>query len=594
MLIQIEDSRDALLTEAALVTLKDRYMLPEEKSPQQAFARAAAAFADDEAHAQRIYDYVSKQWAMFASPVLANGGTNRGQCISCFLSYVEDSLDGLVTSYAENVYLTTGGGGIGNYFGHLRSDGTATSRGTKSTGVIGFIKTVETQMLAYSQGTNRRGAAAIYMDISHPEIEEFITMRKPGGDPNRKALARSVFHNAVNIPDLFMQAVEAGGSWPLVDPHTKHVTKVVDARELWTKLLETRMETGEPYFHFIDASNRALHPKLKEANLLINQSNLCSEILLPTNKDRTAVCCLSSVNLEKWDEWKEDPLFIEDWIRFLDNVLTKFIDNPGKTFLQATFQRRSLYSAYMSRDLGLGAMGFHSLLQLKGIPFESGMAKSLNGNIFTHIAAKAFAATLKLAEERGEAPDMVGTGRRNAHLMAIAPNATSGIIAGTSPGIEPLPSNVYQHKTDSGTFLVFNKMLSKVLAKYDKDTPEVWKSIKESEGSVQHLTFLSRDERDVFKTAFEISQHWLIEHAAHRQPYIDQGQSLNLFFYPDVSKKTVHDVHMSAWKKGLKTLYYLRSDGIRRATRISKRIDRQLIEGRVDEPDGESCFGCAN
>lgn len=583
-MIKIDYSRDSLVTDFAKQTLKEKYMLPEEKSPQDAFARAAQAFADDDDHAQRIYDYVSQQWAMFSSPILANGGTRRGQPISCFLSYVDDSLDGLVESWGENVYLTTGGGGIGNYFGAVRSDGVNTSRGTRSTGVIGFIKTVETQMLAYSQGNNRRGAAAVYLDISHPEIEEFIHMRKPGGDPNRKALARTVFHHAVNIPDAFMDAVVNGLKWDLVDPKTKKVLKEVDARELWFSLLQTRIETGEPYLHFVDTSNRFLPQALKDKGFKIFQSNLCNEIYLPTSKDRTAVCCLSSVNLEKYDEWKDNPIFIEDWIRFLDNVIESFVDSvvdkPGF--------RRAFNSAFNSRDLGLGTMGFHAYLQSKGIPFESAIAKGQNIKMFQHIALEAIKASKKLAKERGEAPDMVGTGMRNAHLMAVAPNATSSIIANTSPSIELYASNIYSQQTDGGTDVRANPYLEALLEKYAANTPAVLKSIKDNEGSVQHLAFLTDYEKDVFKTSTEIDQMWVIEHAAARQPFIDQGQSVNLFFPSGAHKKDIHKVHMKAWSSGLKGLYYLRSRALRRATNVGQTIERQVI----DTGSESNCLGC--
>lgn len=582
--IKIDYSQDSRLSPLALATLKERYLLPEEQSPQEAYARASLAYADNNDHAQRIYNYVSKGLAMFSSPVLANGGTNRGLPISCFLSYVDDSLDGLTSSWVENVYLTTGGGGIGNYFGQVRSDGEGTKRGTKSTGVIGFIKTVETQMLGYSQGVNRRGAAAVYMDVSHPEIEEFISIRKPGGDANRKCLARTVFHNAVNIPDTFMEAVRNGDAWNLIDPHSKAVHKTVDARELWIQILDTRMQTGEPYLHFIDTSNEALPKPLRDKGLRIHQSNLCNEIYLPTNSERTAVCCLSSVNLEKWDEWKDDTGFIEDWVRFLDNVLESFIRHPQA---QHKGYERAVKSAKLERSIGLGAMGFHSLLQAKGIPFESALARAYNKNMFKQIAEQAHAASAKLAKERGEAPDMEGYGKRNSHLMAIAPNATSGILAGVSNGIEPEVANIYTRKTDSGSYTVRNPYLIQLLDSLGQDTKEVWGSIVMNEGSVQHLDFLTEDQKNIFKTAFELDQAWIIEHASDRQVFIDQGQSVNLFLPSNIGKKQLHETHFSAWEKKLKGLYYVRSTAARRA-KVGQAVKRQKVETN-DEP---ACLGC--
>lgn len=583
--LTIDYSRDELLTPLAKATLNDRYLAEGERSPQEAFARAALATADDVAHAQRLYDYVSKQWFMFSTPILSNAGTKRGLPISCFLGYTPDSIEGLVSTWTENAYLTVGGGGIGNYYGHVRSDGEGTSRGTKSTGVIGHIKTIETQMLAYSQGSNRRGAAAIYLDVSHPEIEEFITIRKVGGgDTNRKCLARSVFHHAVNVPDSFMEAVREGHEWHLIDPHSKDIRKTVDARELWAKILEVRHETGEPYIHFIDASNRALPQALKDKGKKVYQSNLCSEVILPTDKDSTAVCCLSSVNLEKYDEWKDHPMFIEDLIRMLDNVLTMFIAKA-----HPIHYRRAIKSAMSERSVGLGAMGFHGWLQKKYVPFESAIAKSWNVKMFKQIWEQADVASRKLATERGEAPDMEGTGRRNALLIAVAPNASSGIIAGTSAGIEPEPANIYVRKTDSGSYTVRNPHLAKIIEDFfpeKADQDDIWKSILANEGSVAHLDFLTPTQKDIFKTAWEINPLWFIEHAADRQPYIDQAQSLNLFLPSNVDKKTLNSVHWEAWKRGLKTLYYLRSTAAQRVDNIGQKIKRQVIE------ENGSCLAC--
>lgn len=595
MQINIDYSRDQLLSEVAIATLKDRYMLPTETSPQEAFARAAIAFADDEAHAQRIYDYASQLWFMYSTPILSNGGTERGMPIACFGGYVPDSRGGLLDHYSENAWLSSMGGGIGGFWGHVRSDGQATSKGSKSTGTIPFIKVVDSQMLAFSQGSTRRGSYAAYMDISHPEIEEFISIRKPtGGDMNRKSLN---LNNAVCIPDSFMRKVvgqDTNTAWDLVDPHSGEVVRTVDAIELWRSILDMRLETGEPYIMFSDTVNAARPQVWKDKGLTIYQSNLCSEITLPTNAERTFVCCLSSLNLEKYDDWK-DTTIVEDLVRFLDNVITWFIDNAPAPLAKA------IYSASQERSLGIGAMGFHSYLQNKGIPFEGVMAKVHNLKIFDTLYTRAKAESKRLATERGEAPDMVGTGMRNAQLFAIAPNATSSLIAGTSPGIEPLVANTYLQKTLSGSFRMKNPALQKVLASYGQDTAEVWKDINAHDGSVQHLEFLTNTEKDVFRTAHELNQHWLIEHAADRQPYICQAQSLNLFFAPKqyedgvyVDMKEVERIHLLAWAKKLKTLYYLRSRSVSPVENIEMKIERKFIGGGTQSPVYEetTCLSC--
>lgn len=615
--IEIDYSRDSLLTSFGIATLKDRYLTSEEKSPQEAFARAATTFADNAEHAQRIYDYASKLWFMFATPVLSNGGTERGMPISCFLNYVDDSRKGLSEHYDENIWLASNGGGIGGYWGHVRSDGTATSHGSKSTGSIPFLHVVDSQMLAFNQGTTRRGSYAAYMDITHPEIEEFILMRKPtGGDINRKSLN---LHHGINITDEFMQLIEdcmkdpyTNDDWDLVDPNSGKVVKTVSAKELWMRILETRMQTGEPYIHYIDRSNEKLPESQKNAGLKVHQSNLCSEITLATDDLRTAVCCLSSINAAKYDEWKDSELFVEDLIRFLDNVLESFVENVfdklSRDSLDDLYSKGSLtvekmqrlakrkkvqglvkaaFSAHRERSLGLGMMGFHTLLQSKNIPFESPMAHGLNLSIFEKVNQEANAASEKLAKEKGEAPDLVGSGKRNAHLIAIAPNASSSIICGgTSPSIEPIRANVYTHKTLSGSFVVKNYILEKILEEKGMNTKEVWKSINQNAGSVQHLDCLTEWEKDVFKTAMEIDQIWVIDHAANRQDFICQSQSLNLFFMADEQIRYLHDVHFLAWKKGLKTLYYCRSEAIHRAENISLKIDRQKIENY------ETCLSC--
>ena len=589
--MKLDYSRDKLLTDFSKITLRDRYMLPGEESPQEAFARAAEAFADNEAHAQRIYDYASQMWFMFATPVLSNGGTKRGLPISCFLNYVEDSREGITEHFTENAFLSSFGGGIGGYWGDVRSAGTKTSKGSESTGVVPFLKVVDAEMLAFSQGITRRGSYAGYMDISHPEIEEFLDVRKPtGGDTNRKCLN---LHHGVIVSDKFMEKIhlatkEPGfdDSWELIDPHSQEVKKTVSARALWVKILQNRMETGEPYIMFEDAVNNNLPEFQKKKGLRVHQSNLCSEITLATNEERTAVCCLSSVNLEYYDEWKKVPAFIPDLIRFLDNVLEYFIQNAPSSL------KKAKYSAKRERSIGLGAMGFHAYLQKNLVPFESAIAAAFNQEIFSHIKTEADKETRKLAVERGACPDDDSCTVRNAHLLAIAPNASSSILCGnTSPSIEPFRANAFTQKTKSGSNLLKNKYLDKLLMKkighadvYD----ETWRSIVINKGSVQHLDCLTEDEKDIFKTAVEINQAWLIEHAAERQDYICQSQSLNLFFPPDVNKADLHNAHMLAWAKNLKTLYYLRSEAISRADEVSNQAKREII---FEQSDCLSCEG---
>ena len=587
MSVKIDYSKDPMLDEFAITTLKDRYMIPGEESPQEAFARAAMSFADDDAHAQRLYDYVSKLWFMFSTPVLSNGGTTRGLPISCFLNYVDDSREGITDHYVENAFLSSFGGGIGGHWSDVRAQGTRTSKGSESTGVIPFIKVVDAEMLAFSQGVTRRGSYAAYLHMSHPEIEEFLDVRKPtGGDTNRKSIN---LHHGVVVPDSFMERIHAAtkypdydDSWDLIDPHTGQVKRTVSARALWVKLLQNRMETGEPYLMFEDAVNAEIPSFQKKKGLRVHHSNLCSEITLATDTERTAVCCLSSLNLEYYDEWK-DTTIVRDLIRMLDNVLTDFIDRAPEQLHRAAF------SAHRERSLGLGAMGFHAYLQKNGIPFESIGAQAKNLAMFQHIRSEADITTRKLAQEKGACPDDDTCTVRNAHLLAIAPNASSSIICGnTSPSIEPFRANAFTQKTKSGSNLHKNKYLRKVLDKYEMNTDDVWKGIVAQRGSVQHLDFLSQDERDTFKTAVEINQAWLIEHAAERQEYICQSQSLNLFFPPDVNKADLHNAHMLAWAKNLKTLYYLRSEAISRADNVASQVKREII---FEQEDCLSCEG---
>ena len=589
MSIKIDYSRDELLDDFALATLKDRYMIPGEQSPQEAFVRAAEAFADDEAHAQRLYDYVSKLWFMFATPVLSNGGTSRGLPISCFLNYVDDSREGITDHYVENAFLSSFGGGIGGTWSDVRSSGTRTSKGSESTGVIPFVKVVDAEMLAFSQGVTRRGSYAAYLHMSHPEIEEFLDGRKPtGGDTNRKFLN---LHHGVVVPDSFMELIHRAtkeqdfdDSWELIDPHTQQVVKRVSARALWVKILQNRMETGEPYFMFEDAVQNDLPNFQKRKGLQVHHSNLCSEITLATNDERTAVCCLSSVNLEYYDEWKKVPAFIPDLIRMLDNVLEYFINTAPSQLEKAKF------SAYRERSIGLGAMGFHAHLQKNNIPFESAMANQLNLEMFEFIKSNADVTTRELALERGACPDDDTASVRNAHLLAIAPNASSSILCGnTSPSIEPFRANAYTQKTKSGSNLVKNKYLDNLLMTKIGRTDlyeETWKSIIANRGSVQHLDILDEWEKDVFKTAVEINQAWIIEHASQRQQFICQSQSVNLFFPPDVNKGELHNIHMLAWAKNLKTLYYLRSEAISRADNVTAQAKREIIF------ENEECLSC--
>ena len=587
--VVVDYRRDNYLSEFSKKTLQDRYMIDGEVSPQDAFARAAKTFASNEDHAQRLYDYASKLWFMFSTPVLSNGGTKRGLPISCFLNYVDDSREGLTNHYTENAYLSSVGGGIGGCWNDIRSVGTKTSAGSESTGVIPFLKVVDAEMLAFSQGVTRRGSYAAYLDMSHPEIEEFLDVRKPtGGDINRKSIN---LHHGVLVGDDFMDLIEQAtkvegfdDSWPLIDPHTGRVTKVVSAKTLWVKLIQNRVETGEPYIMFKDTVQKALPDFQKEAGLKVNHSNLCSEITLATDKDRTAVCCLSSVNLEEFDEWQHDEKFIPDLIEMLDNVLTHFIENAPPEL------HRAIYSAVQERSIGLGAMGFHAYLQRRHVPFESVVAKSLNNRIFKHIKEQAVATTERLARERGACPDAGDRLIRNTHLLAVAPNASSSIICGnTSPSIEPYRANAYTQKTKSGSSLQKNEYLEHILQEMGQDTPEVWRSIVTNGGSVQHLDFLDDFTKDVFKTAVEIDQRWVIDLAADRQKYICQSQSLNVFFPADVSKQELHATHMMAWKKGVKTLYYLRSEAYRRAENVSDTALRQMV---IESTDENTCLSC--
>ncbi|MBB4100520.1 ribonucleoside-diphosphate reductase alpha chain [Sphingomonas kyeonggiensis] len=592
--VEVDHSRDALLTEFGKETLRDRYLLPGE-SFQDLFVRVASAYADNQAHAQRIYDYISKLWFMPATPVLSNGGTGRGLPISCFLNSVPDSLNGIVDTWNENVWLASRGGGIGTYWGNVRGIGEPVGLNGKTSGIIPFVRVMDSLTLAISQGSLRRGSAACYLDISHPEIEEFLEIRKPSGDFNRKALN---LHHGVLIPDAFMEAVRNGEEWILRSPKDGSERAKVDARALFQKLVETRLATGEPYIVFSDHVNSNMPKHHRDLGLKVSTSNLCSEITLPTGKDhlgneRTAVCCLSSLNMETWDQWKDDKNLVEDVMRFLDNVLQDYIDRaePG--------MEKAAYSASRERSVGLGVMGFHSFLQARGIPFEGAMAKSWNLRMFKHIKAQVDQASMALAVERGPCPDAADMGvmERFSCKMAIAPTASISIICGgTSACIEPIPANIYTHKTLSGSFSVKNPYLEKLLSEKSKNSDAVWNSILEQGGSVQHLDFLTPEEKDVYKTSFEIDQRWLLELAGDRTPYIDQAQSLNLFIPADVEKWDLLMLHFRAWELGIKSLYYLRSKSVQRAgfaggVEADNTIDKPQFN-LGESTDYDECLAC--
>ena len=573
--IQIDYSRDSLFDELGLKRLKESYMREDENSPQERFAYVSKAFGSNQEHSQRLYDYASRHWLSYSTPILSYGRSKRGLPISCFLPFLDDSAEGLVETLSEVNWLSMLGGGVGIGVGIRSTD-------DKSVGVMPHLRTYDASSLAYRQGRTRRGSYAAYLDISHPDIMMFLEMRKPTGDQNMRCLN---LHHGINITDDFMQIIEncmkdadADDTWELKDPHNGEVREKVSAKELWQRILDTRMQTGEPYIHFIDTSNRMMPQWQKDLGLKIRQSNLCSEIILPTDKERTAVCCLSSLNLEYYDEWKDDKLFLKDVAEMLDNVLQQFIDNAPKQV------KRAKYSAMRERSIGIGALGWHAYLQKNNVAWESPMAIGRNKTIFRHIRISLNEANQQLGKERGEAPDAKGTGNRFSHLMAIAPNASSSIIMGnTSPSIEPYRANAYRQDTLSGAFLNKNKFLDTIIkqkiTENDKlDYDEIWSSIIANDGSVQHLDFLDDWTKDVFKTSMEIDQRWIIEHAADRQEYIDQAQSLNVFFRPDVNIKYLHAIHFMAWKMGVKTLYYCRSEKIGKADKVAKKIEREAIK----------------
>jgi ribonucleoside-diphosphate reductase alpha chain len=590
--IEVDYSRDTLFDELGKIRLKESYMKDEEVSPQERFAFVSSKFGSNPEHAQRLYEYSSKHWLSYSTPILSFGRSKRGLPISCFLNYIEDTAEGLVDNLSETNWLSMLGGGVGIGFGIRSAD-------DKSTGVMPHLKMYDASSLAYRQGRTRRGSYAAYLDINHPDIINFLEMRKPTGDQNMRTLN---MHHGINIPDAFMQLVEncmidpeADDSWNLVDPASNEIRETVSAKELWQRILEMRMMTGEPYIHFIDESNRKMPQHLKDLGLKIHQSNLCSEIILPTNEKRTAVCCLSSLNLEYYDDWKSHPTFLRDVAEMLDNVLQYFIDNAPSTI------KRAKYSAMRERSIGIGALGWHAYLQKNKLPWESPMAIGRNKQIFSHIRGKLDVANKELGSERGEALDAVGTGNRFSHLMAIAPNASSSILMGnTSPSIEPYRANAYRQDTLSGSHLNKNRFLDIVIqaeAVNHKEgwADEVWSSIIANDGSVQHLDWMDDWTKDVYKTSMEIDQRWVVQHAADRQEYIDQAQSLNVFFRPDSHIKYIHAVHFQAWKQGLKTMYYCRSDKIAKADKVSKRIEREVIK-EIDlhalTGDADTCLAC--
>jgi len=589
--IVLNYERDSLFDPLGIKRLKESYMKDDEVSPQERFAFVSKTFGSNPEHAQRLYEYSSKHWLSYSTPILSFGRSKRGMPISCFLNYIEDTAEGLVDNLSETNWLSMFGGGVGIGFGIRAAD-------DKSTGVMPHLKIYDASSLAYRQGRTRRGSYAAYLSIDHPDIIPFLEMRKPTGDQNMRCLN---LHHAVNIPDEFMHIIEkcmldpeADDSWELKDPHSNEVREVVSARSLWQQILELRMMTGEPYLHFITTSNNALPQWLKDKGLTVHQSNLCSEIILPTNEERTAVCCLSSLNLEYYDDWKKEPLFLKDVAEMLDNVLQYFIDNAPDVI------SRAKYSAMRERSIGIGALGWHAFLQKNNIPWETALAVGQNRKIFSYIRGGLDEANKALGLERGEAPDAVGTGNRFSHLMAIAPNASSSILMGnTSPSIEPLRANAYRQDTLSGSSLNKNKWLDKIIKeKCDADSKmdynEIWSSIIANDGSVQHVEFLDDWTKDVFKTSMEIDQRWLIQHAADRQEYIDQAQSLNVFFRPDANIKYIHAVHFQAWKSGLKTLYYCRSEKIGKADKVARKIERQVIQ-EIDLKalaEGNDCLAC--
>lgn len=591
--IKINKSRDALLTDFGKVTLADRYLL-EGETYQDMFARVAKAYSSDQEHAQRLYDYMSKLLFMPATPVLSNGGSSRGLPISCFLNSVDDSLHSIVETWNENVWLASKGGGIGTYWGNIRGIGEKIKTG-KTSGVIPFIRVMDSLALAISQGSLRRGSAAVYLDVYHPEIEEFLEIRKASGDYNRKSFN---LHHGINITNEFMEAVRDGKEFHLKSPKTNEVIKTIDARGLWQKILSTRIATGEPYMIFKDTVNKARPKHMKAHGLKVQQSNLCAEIMLPTGLDyngneRTAVCCLSSLNAEHFDTWRKMPHFILDIMEFLDNVLSDFISRAPESM------KNAVYAAIQERSVGLGLMGFHSYLQSKSIPFESAIAAGRNRLMFSHIRKEADAASKDLAEKRDPCPDAdrQGVTERFSHKMAIAPTASISIICGgTSEGIEPIPANIYTHKTLSGSFTVKNKHLEELLEKKGINTPAVWNKTLEDEGSVLGIDELDEYEKDTFKTAFEINQQWIIEHAADRTPYVCQSQSVNLFLPSDIDKWDLHMLHYMAWFKGLKSLYYCRSKSIARAgfagSDNSSKTDEQKAMEKLAPTEYFECVAC--
>ena len=573
--IAVDFSRDSLFDELGIKRLKESYMKEDETSPQERFAYVSKTFGSNQDHSQRLYEYSSKHWLSYSTPILSFGRSKRGLPISCFLPYLDDSAEGLVNTLSEVNWLSMLGGGVGIGLGIRSAD-------DKSVGIMPHLRTYDASSLAYRQGRTRRGSYAAYLDISHPDILMFLEMRKPTGDQNMRC---QNLHHGINITDDFMHLIEQAmldpafdDTWNLKDPHSGEVRDHISAKELWQRILEIRMQTGEPYLHFIDTSNAAMPEFQKKLGLSIKQSNLCSEIILPTDKERTAVCCLSSLNLEYFDEWKNDKLFLRDTAEMLDNVLQYFIDNAPDTIGRAKF------SAKRERSIGIGALGFHAYLQRNSLAWESALATSANNRMFKHISEGLNEANLQLGKERGEALDCVGTGRRFAHVMAVAPNASSSILMGnTSPSVEPFRANAYRQDTLSGSYLNKNKHLDKIIKEMcDADTEldynEIWSSIIANDGSIQHLDFLDDWTKSVYKTSMEIDQRWLIDHAAHRQIYIDQAQSINLFFRPDANVKYLHAVHFQAWKQKLKTLYYCRSEKLAKADKVSKKIERQVIE----------------
>ncbi len=575
--INLNTEGQAELSYFGLENLRDRYFLRDAKGeicerPQTFYARVATGMArGDREHAQGLYDMMVKQWFVPATPTLMNIGTKKGLPISCFLNTVPDTLEGIFDLYRENAFLSKYGGGIGTEWSQLRGQNAPLqASGLRSSGVIPFLKIMDSETIAISRNSIRRGAAAAYLRIDHPDIEDFLEMRKPtGGDMDRKCLN---LNNGVVITDEFMQAVEENRNYQLIDPHYNTVTKELSAVDMWRKLLKMRAETGEPYLLFIDTVNKSIPPHHREKGLFVRQSNLCTEIVLPTNNERTAVCCLGSFNLERYDEWKHR-------IPELTYMAVKALDNNLETFIEladAAEFKKAINSVKHERSIGLGVMGYHGYLMSKRVPFESLQARLINKEIFKNIHVASIAASERLGQERGLPLD--GGTQRNSYVNSVQPTASTAFICGeATPSIEPSAGNAFLQKTLSGSFLVKNRHLEKILEEKGMNSTEVWKSVIAAKGSVQHLGFLTEDEKKVFRTGYEMNMREIVQQAADRQPFICQAQSLNVFFATPISGKYMDEVHRLAWKLGVKSMYYLRSSAPIHADSIDIKAEKRDV-----------------